>query len=246
MANRRPPDRDIAPVVQRIRLRHARRGRLRFSSHRDFQRALERAIRRARLPIAFSAGFSPHPKISYAGSAPTGAASEAEYVEIGLSAFRDPAQVLVALDAALPPGLDILDAVEARTSDFAQRLEASQWRLELSDVHPATLERAREAFWAAEAIEVERTTKSGLRRFDAREPVACMDAEPEQRAGCAILTVVVRHVTLSVRPDDVLAALRQVADLEPPVPPRVTRLAQGPLDLATCAVGDPLAPDRRD
>jgi hypothetical protein len=58
--------------------------------------------------------------------------------------------------------------------------------------------------------------------------------------------VVVRHVTLSVRPDDVLAALRQVADLAPPVPPRVTRLAQGPLDPATYAVGDPFAPDRRD
>jgi len=50
---------------------------------------------------------------------------------------------------------------------------------------------------------------------------------------------------MTVRPDDVLAALRRVADLEPPVPPRVTRLAQGPLDEATCSVGDPFAPDRR-
>ena len=54
MGNRRPPDRDVAPVVQRVRIRYARRGRLRFSSHRDFQRALERAIRRAGLPIAFT------------------------------------------------------------------------------------------------------------------------------------------------------------------------------------------------
>ena len=53
MGNRRPPDRDAAPVAQRVRIRYARRGRLRFSSHRDFQRALERAIRRAGLPIAF-------------------------------------------------------------------------------------------------------------------------------------------------------------------------------------------------
>lgn len=244
MASRRPPERDVAPVVQRIRIQHARRGRLRFSSHRDFQRALERAIRRAGLPIAFSAGFSPHPKISYAGSAPTGAASEAEYAEIGLTAACDPAAVAAALDAALPPGLDVLDAVEVRTSDFAHRLEASQWRIELPEVAPGDLQVARDAFWAAEAVEVERRTKSGMRRFDAREPVVRADVYPEAEHGCAILLVVVRHVTLSVRPDDVLAALRQVADFEPPIPARVTRLAQGPLDPATGTVGDPLAPDR--
>jgi len=243
VASRRPPERDIAPVAQRIRLRYARLGRLRFSSHRDFQRALERAIRRAGLPIAYSAGFSPHPKISYANSAPTGAASEAEYVEIGLTEERDPDSVRRELDAALPPGLDIVDAVVARTSDFASRLEASQWRIELPDVGTEELERARDAFWAAENIEVERMAKSGLRKFDAREPVVRAEVED---GPCAILTVVVRHVTMSVRPDDVLAALRSVADFEPPVPPRVTRLAQGPLDLATCAVGDPFAPDRGD
>jgi radical SAM-linked protein len=243
VASRRPPERDIAPVAQRIRLRYARRGRLRFSSHRDFQRALERAIRRAGLPIAYSAGFSPHPKISYANSAPTGAASEAEYVEIGLTNERDPDAVRSALDAALPPGLDIVDAVVARSLDFASRLEASNWRIELPDVDPADLQRARDAFWAAEAVEVERRAKSGLRKFDARGPVVLAEVEP---GPCAILNVVVRHVTMSVRPDDVLAALRSVADFEPPVPPRVTRLAQGPLDPATHTVGDPFAPDRGD
>ena len=94
--------------------------------------------------------------------------------------------------------------------------------------------------------------KSGLRTFDAREPVVRLEVVPEaevadatgQDQPCAILNLVVRHVTMTVRPDDVLAALRRVADLEPPVPPRVTRLAQGPLDSATCTVGDPFAPDR--
>ena len=243
MASRRPPERDIAPVAQRIRLRYARRGRLRFSSHRDFQRALERAIRRAGVPIAYSAGFSPHPKISYANSAPTGAASEAEYVEIGLTRECDPADLRAALDEALPPGLDIVEAVVARTPDFATRLEASHWLIELPEVDTEELRRARDLFWGEQSIEVERMAKAGLRTFDAREPVVRLDVGV---GTCAILDVVVRHVTMSVRPDDVLAALRRVADFEPPVPPRVTRLAQGPLDLATCAVGDPFAPDRGD
>ena len=60
------------PAVQRLRVHYTKRGRLRFSSHRDFQRAFERALRRAAVPMAYSAGFSPHPKVSYAGAAPTG------------------------------------------------------------------------------------------------------------------------------------------------------------------------------
>ena len=116
-----------APVVQRLRLRYAKRGRLRFSSTRDFQRALERALRRADVPMAFSAGFHPHPRISYANAAPTGTASEAEYVELGVSERVDPEAVRVALDDALPAGLDILEVVEAGPGSLADRLEASDW-----------------------------------------------------------------------------------------------------------------------
>src|SRR3954453_22885018 len=100
------------PAVQRLRVHYAKRGRLRFSSHRDFQRAFERALRRADVPMAFSAGFSPHPKVSYAGAAPTGVASEAEYLEISVTQRCDPERVRAALDEALPPGLDILEVVE--------------------------------------------------------------------------------------------------------------------------------------
>ena len=64
------------PIAQKLRIRYAKRGRLRFTSHRDFARAFERAVRRARVPIAFSSGYSPHPKISYANASPTGAATE--------------------------------------------------------------------------------------------------------------------------------------------------------------------------
>ena len=110
---RQAPDRYVAPTVQRLRLRYAKRGRLRFSSHRDFQRALERALRRAEGPMAYSAGFHPPPKVSYANSAPTGVASEAEYVELGVSATCDPEALRAALDAALPEGLDVLEAIAA-------------------------------------------------------------------------------------------------------------------------------------
>ncbi|MEV5909725.1 radical SAM protein [Streptomyces sp. WAC 01325] len=253
--------------MQRIRLRYTKRGRLRFTSHRDFQRAFERALRRAEVPMAYSAGFTPHPKVSYANAAPTGTGSEAEYLEIALTEARDPEQLRALLDESLPTGLDIVDAVEARVSGLADRLTASVWELRLDGVDPADAARAVAAFDAAESVEVQRMTKNGVRTFDARPAVVelqsadATDAAPASGASdttethssqadrptdqpCAILRLVVRHVTPAVRPDDVLSGLRAVADLAPPVPAAVTRLAQGLFDEETGTVTDPLAPDR--
>lgn len=246
MARNLPPDRDAAPTVQKLRLHYAKRGRLRFSSHRDFQRALERALRRADIPMAYSAGFSPHPKVSYANAAPTGVASEAEYVEIGVASVCDPERVRSALDEALPTGFDMVEVVEARTPDFANRLEASVWRVELPGVAQEQADQAAARFLGESEVLVERLMKNGLRTFDARSAVLLMASPVEQAQDptCAILTLVVRHGTPSVRPDDVISALRRVADLVPPKPPRVTRLAQGPLDEDGASVTDPLALDR--
>jgi radical SAM-linked protein len=241
-------------VTQRLRVRYAKRGRLRFTSHRDISRAVERAVRRAGIPVAYSAGFTPHPKISYAGAAATGVASEAEYLEIGLTDTRDPAWVRTALDEALPGGLDILDVVVARAgASIADRLEASEWTIRLDGVAPGTAVETIGAFMSAAEVEVERLTKKGLRRFDARSAVCACEvwARELDRRGmdetavpCVILRMVVRHTTPAVRPDDVLAGLRQVADFAPPSPPLVTRLAQGPLNTVTGELTDPLDPDR--
>jgi radical SAM-linked protein len=224
-------------VVQRIRLRYAKRGPLRFTSHRDFARAFERAVRRAGVPIAYSQGFTPHPKISYVGAAPTGVASEAEYLELGLQAVVDPEELRLALDAALSPGLDVLAAVVAEPGvALADRIDASRWRIELPGVSDDHAAAAVATFLAAGEVLVERLTKQGRRRFDTRGPVESLTVEatgrtPDATAGqpCAILDLVVRQVTPSVRPDDVLAGLQVVADLESLAPARVTRLAQGRL-----------------
>jgi radical SAM-linked protein len=228
-----------APPVQRLRVRYAKRGRLRFTSHRDFSRALERALVRARIPMAYSSGFNPHPRISYAGAAPTGAASEAEYLEIGLAEVVDPVRLAADLDAALPAGLDVLEVLEAGAGSLADHLEASRWVIDLPGMSVDLAGSAVRAFLERDCVAVGRMTKKGLRTFDSRTAVLGLEVTAYD-AG-ARLTIVLRHTVPAVRPDDVLEGLRQVDGLDVGGAPLMTRLAQGPYDAATGTLGDPLA-----
>jgi radical SAM-linked protein len=248
----RAPEKGVAanpapPTVCRVRVRFAKRGRLRFSSHRDVARAFERAVRRAGLPVSLSHGFNQRPRLSWVGAAPTGTASEAEYLEIGLTEPVDPAELVTRLDAALPAGLDVLHAVlsEPGGPSLAELIEATRWRVRLDGVEPEQLRAAVRALLAEESVLVDRPTKSGTRPVDVRAAVVSASADgpgtgnddldvartPDASGPrCAILTAVVRQTTPAVRPDDVLGALRMVADLRPAVPPVAVRLEQGLLD----------------
>lgn len=243
--------------MQRLRVRYTKRGRLRFVSHRDFARSFERALRRAEVPMAYSAGFTPHPKISYVGAAPTGVSSEAEYLEIGLAERRDVDQLRRQLDESLPDGLDLVEMVECGPGSLADRMQASVWEIRLGGVEPGLLVAAVERFLATDVVTVSRLMKNGPRDIDVRGPVVSATVEAATDDGqddppgaaavvggapCATLHLVVRHMTPAVRPDDVLSGLRLVADLSTPTPPVATRRAQGPLSEAG-TVTDPLTPD---
>ena len=250
------------PAVQHLVVRYAKRGKMRFASHRDVARAFERGVRKAGLPIAYSAGFTPHPKISYAGGAPTGVASEAEYLSLSLTTRQAETQVCQRLDAALPDGIDVIDVTEDAGGDGRPpavsgtspkggfgRLEASEWRVVLPGVGPAAAERAVASFLTLGEAPVERLTDKGVRCLDARAAVVEMNvvemepitADPDggQRAAvtghedCAILRMVVLHTAPAVRPEDVLTALRERNGIVPSSPPLTTRLAQGSRALLT-------------
>ena len=227
------------PAVQHLVVRYAKRGKMRFASHRDVARVFERGVRRAGLPIAYSAGFTPHPRISYAGGTPTGVASEAEYLSLALTSRQAAAQVRERLNATLPDGIDVIDVTE--DPEGRKALEASQWRVVVPGVAPVAAEQAVAGFLALSEAPVERLTDKGVRRLDARSAVVTLDvlgpADPHggPRASvtgvqdCAILRMVVLNTAPAVRPDDVLTALREQHGLVPSSPPMITRLAQGSL-----------------
>jgi len=214
---------------------------MRFTSHRDFSRAFERAVFRAQVPVAYSSGFNPHPRISYAGASPTGAASEAEYLEIALAQIVDPAAVQAQLDAVMPTGLDIVDVVTSPGGALADLLVASRWVIDIP-IERSVAAPAVQEFLAADSIPVQRMTKRGLREFDCRAAVLTLTVEAAQAGSRLALTL--RHVEPAVRPDDVMTGLRAVSGLDlGAAAPLLTRLEQGPLDEATSTVGDPLHAD---
>jgi radical SAM-linked protein len=238
MAKPMPP-RASLPAAQHLVVRYAKRGKMRFASHRDVARAFERGVRRAGLPIAYSSGFTPHPKISYAGGAPTGVASEAEYLTIALTSPQATDQVHKSLDAVLPDGIDVLNVTAA--SPGSTPPESSVWQVVLPGVRPDVAASAVAAFLAMAEAPVERLTDKGVRRMDARAAVtemAVLDPSAEfvngddRRAAvtsevdCAILRMVVLHMAPAVRPDDVLSVLSADQRLVPSSPALTTRLAQ--------------------
>ena len=241
------------PAVQHLTVRYAKRGKMRFASHRDVARAFERGVRRAGLPIAYSAGFSPHPKISYAGGAPTGAASEAEYLSLALTARQAETQVCQRLDAAMPDGIDVIDVTEETSQAPRGSLEASEWCVVLPGVRPAEAEQAVASFLTLGEAPVERLTDKGVRRMDARAAVVEMNvidadelaADPDggQRVAmtgledCTMLRMVVLHTAPAVRPEDILTALRDGNGIVPSSPALTTRLAQGSRALLTGETG---------
>ncbi len=237
-AAQRVPDRPRPDrVVQKLWVRYAKRGRMRFTSSRDFQRALERALRLAGVPMAYSAGFHPHPRISYANAAPTGVASEAEYVELSLTQTVEPGRIARLLSDALPDGLEIVQARPAGEGALADRLIASRWQLGFPGVSRQDLQSALDQFLAHEQVQITRMMKRGPRDIDVRGPVlaaqvVAADAEVTNDAGVtndaaeAVLLLTVRHTTPTVRPAQLWQALCLVSGLDVPRPAS-TRLAQG-------------------
>jgi len=191
---------------------------LRFASARDLARLMERALKRAAVPVAYSSGFSPHQRVSYAYPAPTGAASLAEYMLVGLTARADPQALRCQLDEVLP-GLRIEGADLTNDKHLAPQLQASQWRIDW----PAggfDLVGAVNRFWAADRVVIQRRAKSTTSDQDIKGAVVSLAAVGSLAQPA--LSAVLRQSDPLIRPTDLLAGLGLSGGL-------LTRQAQGGL-----------------
>ncbi|MGC8833165.1 MAG: TIGR03960 family B12-binding radical SAM protein, partial [Armatimonadota bacterium] len=161
--------------AQRIRFRYERVGDLRFLSHRETMNVLARALRRARVPVHYTQGFNPQPKLALGAALPVGMESIAEYGDVVLDVRMQPAAFCRAVNAVLPEGLRIVDAKEVpmNSESIMSQLCAERYRVEVEEgfMPYERVASAVETFKSRSEVLVEREGKGGIRTVDVRPMV---------------------------------------------------------------------------
>lgn len=236
------------PTHNRVRVRYTKDGRTRFVSARDLSSVWQRALRRAALPIAYSEGFSPHPKVSFPDALAVGVASTGEYAELTFTEGFDLRTGLATLSATMPAGMRVLTyhQVEDGSPKLARLLEATLWEIEYpqaDDADAATqttrhLGHLARQLMAAEAAPVRRSRPDGeTRTVDIRPTLVVVhaarrgtDAQNASAPTIPTIRAILSNDGPSIRPGDLHQALTAYLgpDDEPiPQPRLLRRVAQG-------------------
>jgi len=176
-----------APPQQRIRVRYRKLGPARFIGTREIGNVFLRAARRARLPIAFSHGHHPMPRLSFSPAMPLGFSSDDEYVDVDLTALVSPAEVAARFAAELPEGLEPFDALEVpRTGPSIDAgITAFVYEVDLSSLAepppPEAVAAAAGRFAGGVSLSVRHRSRSGEKTVDARPFVHALEVTGPQR-----------------------------------------------------------------
>ena len=200
------------PVVQRLRLTFTKEGTTRYISHLDLARALERALNRAGLPVAYTQGFNRRPRLSLAAALPLGYTSAAEIADIWLTQTTDPDLFLGSLRLSMPPGIGVsaVEEVPLASPSIQQKMASSVYEVRFLDPVNEHALRGRVAeFLAADSFIRERYRPKGNKpqSVDLRPVVIDMAVERDENGDLVLHLRLLQTVSQTGRPDDILAAL---------------------------------------
>lgn len=196
----------------RVRLRFSKMGKIRFTSHRDVARMWERALRRASLPVAYTEGFSPRPKLSFGLALSTGAESLGEYLDVDLAADRcdvDIDELPARLSPELPVGIDVqrAAALEPGAVSLQEAVNSCTWRIEVGCAAPGRLDELVAAALAADQLVVTRERKGRRVTDDLRPAILSLVASDGTTRGGGELVAELATHPRSLRPSELLVAL---------------------------------------
>ncbi|HEX7167472.1 MAG TPA: TIGR03936 family radical SAM-associated protein [Acidimicrobiales bacterium] len=225
----------------RLRFRFSKVGKIRWTSHRDLARMWERAFRRVELPLAYTVGFSPRPKVSFGLALPTGYESVAEYLDVELDPSRvagiDVFALPPLLSAALPAGVDVTAAavIDDKSLSLQHEVTSSEWDVEFAAGTDAARlrELAGEAL-AATALVVTRERKGHAVEEDVRPAILSLTVVETTGVAPTLLAELAAQPR-ALRPSEMLAAVAPDATVV-----RVRRLTQW-ISRADGAREEPLA-----
>jgi len=152
------------------RIRFSKLGKIRWTSQRDVARLWERALRRAGLPISYSGGFSPRPRLSFGLALPTGCESTAEYLDVFLDRELELGELSLRVAAALPAGIEVMatGSPEVGRGSLQEEVTSCTWEVDVAG-GARDLEAAVSGVMDAQSLPVERERK-GRRVCDDLRP----------------------------------------------------------------------------
>jgi len=189
------------PALTRYRLAFGKSQAMRYTGHLDLYRALERTIRRAALPLAYSRGFSPHPKLHLASALPLGFTSRAELADIWLEQPVPESEILARLQQAAPPGIafEHVQAVPTPEPPLQQQVQRADFVARLESPLAPDVPQRLEALLKASSLPRERRAKT----YDLRPLIIDLRLMPPTEI---VLTLSAREGATG-RPEEVLDAL---------------------------------------
>ncbi len=214
-------------AAQRVRITFAKDADVRFISHLDLVRAWERALRRGGLPLAYSQGFNPRPRLFFASAVPVGVTSGCELLDVLLAQVWADDQIRTALVGQLPAGLRLLalETVPLDSPSLAAKLQAAEYHVVVGDVEPEVVKQRVVRFLGQAAVKRTRRRESTTLEYDLRPLVLDLDLLDGDWDNVTIRMLLRADQGGTGRPDEVMAAL----DLSPQTDSiKRTRLLFGP------------------
>lgn len=201
-----------ANYVQRLRMRFSKVGPTRYISHLDLARALERALNRARVPVSYTQGYNPRPRMQFASALPLGFTSEAELADVWLEEEMDPEPACEQIMSRMAPGIVVREvwevpldapAMQASTLETAYIARVDDVIERADDVDRGDLRQRVETLLAAESVVRERRGKE----YDLRPLVLELGLEEDEEGALLLAMRLLLQPGKTGRPDEVLDAL---------------------------------------
>lgn len=192
-----------------FRMKYSKTTEGRFLSHLDLLRNMERSFRRARLPLAFSEGFNPHPKISYGSALAVGVTSDGEYLDVEFNREVSLSEIKERLDKALPPGIKMLEVIklEGKNDSLMAIINMARYQVRLplvKELSQEKLQQGIENLLAKKSLPITREGKKGTRELDIRPGIYDLSGDIEK--DCLLLNMDLQTGSQgNVRPDEVIA-----------------------------------------
>lgn len=191
-----------------IRIRFTKSGRIRFISHRDVARLFERALRKLQLPVAYTEGFSPRPKLSFGLALTVAHESEAEYLDVELNEAPDLEALPAELTAALPDGMAVeaVVLIEPGTPSLQQSVVCCDWMIEVIGSTDDHVRSAVADVLAAEELPMERVRKGKTTVADVRPAILALEVTGPTENG-VMLSARLATESVSLRPAELVRVL---------------------------------------